>query len=350
MHREDPHPPGGRGSVVRRIVHPFRVRVHLIRDVNWPAGDSRKHNGIPGMNLGARWTVNLGRIRHQAMGGFYALQALWASTRHMGFILLVKGNILSWEVPQSDSCFRKTEALRKMVRENVANCISGSNSIRHATCSSCSMRVTLSWWRSIWADFSFLNLGLYLWHMEVPGPGVKSELQLLAYTIATATARWNVSHICELHHNAQLHQILNPLSEARDQTHILKDTSQAPNPLSHSGNSPGWLTVLPDFQTRSKEELELLLSSLGMLAWDLSHHAKRMPEHLQRSPQGEEFKTAVDTAELPADNLHQFACHGSALPKRWTSAPSWAIPSNTPCYRAGLTLLSLAKISHSVAK
>ena len=30
-------------------------------------------------------------------------------------------------------------------------------------------------------------LGLYLWHMEAPRPGVKSELQLLAYTTATAT-------------------------------------------------------------------------------------------------------------------------------------------------------------------
>ena len=31
----------------------------------------------------------------------------------------------------------------------------------------------------------FLFLGPHLWHMEVPGLGVKSELQLLAYAIAT---------------------------------------------------------------------------------------------------------------------------------------------------------------------
>ena len=42
--------------------------------------------------------------------------------------------------------------------------------------------------------------------MEVPKLGVELELQLLAYTTA--------------------HGILNPLSEARDQIHILMDASQ----------------------------------------------------------------------------------------------------------------------------
>ena len=57
--------------------------------------------------------------------------------------------------------------------------------------------------------------------MEVPR--LKLELQLLAY--ATATAMWIPSHICDLHHSLQQHQILNPLSEARDQTRILLDPS-----------------------------------------------------------------------------------------------------------------------------
>ena len=39
----------------------------------------------------------------------------------------------------------------------------------------------------------FAFLGLHLRHMEVPGPGVKSELQLPAYTIATEM--WDLSHI-----------------------------------------------------------------------------------------------------------------------------------------------------------
>ena len=57
--------------------------------------------------------------------------------------------------------------------------------------------------------------------MEVPRLAVKQELQLQAYTTATVTS--DPSHICDLRHSLWLHQILNPLSEARDRTHILTD-------------------------------------------------------------------------------------------------------------------------------
>ena len=67
--------------------------------------------------------------------------------------------------------------------------------------------------------------------MEVPRLGVQLELQLLAYT--TATAMPDPSHIWDLRHSLQQRWILNPLSEARDQTHILMDTSPVLNPLSH---------------------------------------------------------------------------------------------------------------------
>ena len=60
---------------------------------------------------------------------------------------------------------------------------------------------------------------LFLWphlgHMEVPGLGVEGELQLLAYTSATATS-WDLSCICHLCHGLWQSQILNPLSKARD--------------------------------------------------------------------------------------------------------------------------------------
>ena len=49
--------------------------------------------------------------------------------------------------------------------------------------------------------FIFCFLSLHLWHMEVPRLGVKSELQLLTYAIATAMQ--NLSHVCDLHHSSQ---------------------------------------------------------------------------------------------------------------------------------------------------
>ena len=59
--------------------------------------------------------------------------------------------------------------------------------------------------------------------MEVPGLGVESELQLPAYT--TATAMQDPNLVCDLHHSWQKHWISNPVSKARDQTCILMDTS-----------------------------------------------------------------------------------------------------------------------------
>ena len=50
----------------------------------------------------------------------------------------------------------------------------------------------------------FIYLFILFWgphsqHLEVPRLGVKSELQLPAY--ATATATWDRSHVCNLHHS-----------------------------------------------------------------------------------------------------------------------------------------------------
>ena len=50
------------------------------------------------------------------------------------------------------------------------------------------------------------------------------ELQLLAYT--TATAPPDPSHISDLHPSSRQYQILNPLSEARDQMRNLMVPSQ----------------------------------------------------------------------------------------------------------------------------
>ena len=81
---------------------------------------------------------------------------------------------------------------------------------------------------TLWSFFGFCLfiycfLGLQLRNMEVLRLGVELELELLAYTTATAT--WNLSHVCSLHHSSQHLWIFNPLSEARDWTRILMDPS-----------------------------------------------------------------------------------------------------------------------------
>ena len=70
----------------------------------------------------------------------------------------------------------------------------------------------------------FCFLGPHLQHMDVSRPGVKSELQLPAYTTAIATP--DPSRICNLHHSSWQQRIRNPLSKDRDRTCILMDTSQ----------------------------------------------------------------------------------------------------------------------------
>ena len=79
-------------------------------------------------------------------------------------------------------------------------------------------------WGFCFVLLCFFFLGLCPLYMEVPRLGVQLELQLPAYT--TATAMRDLSHVCDLHHNSWQHQIPNPLSEARDQTCILIDPSR----------------------------------------------------------------------------------------------------------------------------
>ena len=64
-------------------------------------------------------------------------------------------------------------------------------------------------------------LGPHLGHMEVPRLGVQSELQLPAYTTATATAMPDPSYVCNLGHSSWQCQILNLLSKARNWAHFL---------------------------------------------------------------------------------------------------------------------------------
>ena len=61
--------------------------------------------------------------------------------------------------------------------------------------------------------------------MEVPRLEVESVLQLPPCTTATAIQDLTASVTYDLYHSSQQHQILNPLSKVRDQTHIFMDAS-----------------------------------------------------------------------------------------------------------------------------
>ena len=71
--------------------------------------------------------------------------------------------------------------------------------------------------------FFFCFLGLSPQHREVPSLGVELEVQPPAYT--TATAVRDLSCVWDLNHSSRQCWMLNLLSEARDQSCILMDTS-----------------------------------------------------------------------------------------------------------------------------
>ena len=77
-------------------------------------------------------------------------------------------------------------------------------------------------------------LWLHLQQMEVHRLGVELELQLPAFTTATTTA--DLSCIWDLCHSVWQCWILNPLNEARDQTHSSWKLCVL-NLMSYSGNS-----------------------------------------------------------------------------------------------------------------
>ena len=102
--------------------------------------------------------------------------------------------------------------------------------------------------------------------MDIPGLGIKLELLLLTYTVATATP--DPSRVCNLHHSSWQHWILNPLSEARNQALILMDTSWVLNLLSHNRNSPFLLFYMKlVFWILEKYLLALLTSESSFFSW-----------------------------------------------------------------------------------
>ena len=104
----------------------------------------------------------------------------------------------------------------------------------------------------------------HLQHMEVPWLGVKSELQLQAYTTAIATL--DPSHICNLLCSLWQHRILTPLNEVRDQTHILGSShcgsalTDPTNIHEDVGSVPGRIHHCRELQCRCQSHFFLFLS------------------------------------------------------------------------------------------
>ena len=98
--------------------------------------------------------------------------------------------------------------------------------------------------------FFFCFLGLYLRHMELPRLGVQLELQLPAYS--TATAMQDLSRICNLQHSSWQHRILNPLREVTDR-----------NPQPHTYESDSFPLRYDEANSRTNtlERMEVVVSA-----------------------------------------------------------------------------------------
>ena len=100
-----------------------------------------------------------------------------------------------------------------------------------------------------------------------PGQGVELELEPPAYT--TATAMQDLSHVHDLHHSSQQHQIFSPLSKARDQTHNPMVTSQTHFHCATSGTP---LFTFNKIQKIIEREKKATTASAGPNLWPRGFH------------------------------------------------------------------------------
>ena len=113
--------------------------------------------------------------------------------------------------------------------------------------------------------FKFLvfRAALISWHLEVRRLGVESELQLQAYTIATAMQ--DLSQVCDLHRSSQQCWLLNSLSKARDQTSTLMYTSQI-----HFCWTTGGVSIKPHLLSglSVRRNLVIIMAELASNSWN----------------------------------------------------------------------------------
>ena len=89
--------------------------------------------------------------------------------------------------------------------------------------------------------FSFFRP--HLWHMKVPR--LRSNQSCNCWPRPQSRPCQIQAKVCDLGHSSRQCQIFNLLGEAREQTHILMDTSWVLKPLSHDENS--WSPVFNFF-------------------------------------------------------------------------------------------------------
>ena len=89
--------------------------------------------------------------------------------------------------------------------------------------------------------FVFVFFSFFFFFRAIPAvygsSWAKGRIRAAAAGLARAIATRDPSLTYDLHYSLQQWQLLNPLSEARDQTCILMNTSRFCNLLSHNGNS-----------------------------------------------------------------------------------------------------------------
>ena len=96
-------------------------------------------------------------------------------------------------------CYIITNKMLANISINRETLIKGTNMIFFFKESYLVSSICCYGYSSLFIYLFLVILGLHLWHMEVHRLGVELELQLLAYTTATLT--WDLSLICDLHHN-----------------------------------------------------------------------------------------------------------------------------------------------------
>ena len=107
----------------------------------------------------------------------------------------------------------------------------------------------------IYLCLSFCLFRALPWHMDVPRLGVEWELQLLAYT--TATAIPDPSLVCGLYYSSWQCRILDPLSEARDRTCIFMVPSRIRFHCATTGSPSVYLLIWKSFQGAGPQNLSL---------------------------------------------------------------------------------------------